>query len=74
MQFQVNRISRSAVNAETGHHAPLSGWWRSENDPLQVRFLQRGEIMPALRGSQTAWTLVSDVDRSLESGSLSPYP
>lgn len=70
MQFQLTRLNRSTVNAETGHHAPLSGWWRPESDPLQVRFLQQGEIMPALAGSQTVWMLLNDAAPFLE-GTLS---
>lgn len=55
----------SAVTAATGHHAPTSGWWRPEGDPQTFRYMQRGETMPSLEGSQTLWTLVHELDASL---------
>lgn len=73
MQLQVNRSYHLTINAKTGHHAPCSGWWRPENDPLPVRYLQQGEIMPALLGSQTEWTLLREAP-SLKSGSRAHTP
>jgi hypothetical protein len=73
LQLQVNRSDSLTVNAKTGHHAPSSGWWRPENDPLRVRYLQQGEIMPPLHGSQTVWTLVRNVPPSVRASSRSTY-
>ncbi len=71
MQLQTNSSHRLAIAAETGHHTPCSGWWGPENDPLAVRYLQRGEIMPALRGSQTVWTLLRERTSSPQTAALS---
>lgn len=73
LQLQVNRLNTLIVNAKTGHHAPSSGWWRPENDSLPVRYLQQGEIMPTVHGSQTVWTLVRNVSPSVRASSRSTY-
>ena len=73
MQLQENRPHRVTINAKTGHHAPSSGWWRPENEPAPVRYLQQGEIMPALRGSQTVWTLLREIAPAPEAGFPSTY-
>ena len=52
----------AGMTAATGHHAPVSGWWRRKEDPKPVRYVQRGEIMPALEGTQTIWTLVQELE------------
>lgn len=57
MQLQRTRPNRLTIAAKTGQHAPSSGWWGPEDDPLQVRYLQQGEMMPALLGAQTLWIL-----------------
>lgn len=73
MQLQINRSNRLTIIAKTGHHAPSSGWWRPENDSLPIRYLQQGEIMPALRGSQTVWTLLRELAPSLKNASRNTY-
>ena len=41
----------------TGHHAPRSGWWRNEGNEIRPpRYVQRGDVMPALDGSPILWT------------------
>lgn len=64
MEQKSQRHDGLAASATTGHHAPISGWWRPENDPKPFRYVQRGEIMPALAGSQTRWTLVHQLEPS----------
>lgn len=56
-QLQLKRSNSSNITSITGHHAPSTGWWRPQDD-LPVRYLQRGDIMPAFEGSQTVWTLI----------------
>lgn len=62
MQVQTNRPHESTVTATTGHHAPTSGWWRPDDDMGPFRYLQQGEIMPSLEGTQTLWILVHELD------------
>ncbi|WP_247046343.1 hypothetical protein [Arthrobacter rhizosphaerae] len=62
MKDQSQRQDSFTASAATGHHAPISGWWRPEDDPQPFRYVQRGEIMPALDGSQTRWTLVQQLE------------
>ena len=71
MQLQVNCSNRLTITAKTGHHAPSSGWWHPEDDLLSARYLQQGEIMPAVLGAQTVWTLLREMAPSLKSGSRS---
>lgn len=65
MKLQTNRPHESAVTATTGHHAPTSGWWRPDGDVGPFRYLQQGEILPALDGTQTLWILLYELDPSL---------
>lgn len=58
MQLHVYRSKALNIKARTGHHAPCSGWWRPEENSLPVRYLQQGDLLPALRGAQTVWTLL----------------
>lgn len=53
-----------SLTAETGDHAPISGWWRPDEDPQPFRYLQQGEIMPTLGGSRTLWTLAHELPPS----------
>lgn len=46
----------AAFRIPTGDHAPRSGWWRHEGDPQFPRYVQRGDIMPAIEGTPTLWT------------------
>lgn len=47
----------------TGHHAPRSGWWRYEgNDVHPPRYVQRGEVMPAMDGSPILWTFADNME------------
>lgn len=65
MKLQRNIPHESAVTATTGHHAPISGWWRPDGDVGPFRYLQQGEILPALNGTQTLWILLYELDPSL---------
>ncbi|WP_427004931.1 hypothetical protein [Pseudarthrobacter sp. H2] len=65
MKLRTNRLHGSTVTAATGHHAPTSGWWRPGEDPAPFRYLQQGEIMPSLEGTQTLWLLIHELDPSL---------
>jgi hypothetical protein len=62
MPLKLKRPHESTVTAATGHHAPASGWWRPDGDPEPFRYLQQGEIMPSLGGTQTLWKLVPELD------------
>lgn len=64
MELHSKRHDGLPASALTGHHAPVSGWWRPEGDPVPFRYVQRGAIMPALEGSQTQWTLVQELEPS----------
>jgi hypothetical protein len=41
----------------TGHHAPVSGWWRPDGETVPFRYVQKGAVMPGLRGSSVSWKL-----------------
>lgn len=58
MDQEMKQHQRSSLTARTGHHAPTSGWWRPEDSPHPFRYLQEGEVMPPIEGSQVLWTLV----------------
>lgn len=60
----------------TGQHAPASGWWSPETEPEPFRYLQRGEIMPALDGDQTMWKLVLELEplQRIRSSTYGPRP
>ena len=62
--FTDRRHGSTTTTAATGHLAPSSGWWRPDDCPMPFRYIQRGEIMPALDGSQTIWTLFYELDPS----------
>lgn len=64
MELQTRRPNGPTVATTTGHHAPTSGWWRPDDDVEPFRYLQQGEIMPSLGGSQTLWILVLEIDPS----------
>lgn len=49
------------LTVTSGDPAPISGWWRPDEDPAPFRYLEQGESMPRLGGSQTRWTLVFDI-------------
>jgi hypothetical protein len=46
----------SPLTSSTGHHCPITGWWRSAED-LEPRFISEGDVMPAANGTPTQWTL-----------------
>lgn len=64
MRLQTNRPHGPTVTTTTGHHAPTSGWWRPDDGVEPFRYLQEGEIMPSLGGSQTSWILVLELHPS----------
>ncbi|MFJ4208002.1 hypothetical protein ACIPY2_06025 [Paenarthrobacter sp. NPDC089675] len=41
----------------TGHHAPVSGWWRPDGETVPFRYVKKGAVMPGLRGSIVSWKL-----------------
>lgn len=49
--------STPLTRAATGVHAPISGWWRPENDPYPFRYIQKGDLMPGLHGKRSNWVL-----------------
>ncbi|MCB5291983.1 hypothetical protein [Arthrobacter sp. SO3] len=65
MPLKSKRPHQPAVTATTGHHAPASGWWRPDGDPEPFRYLQQGDIMPSLGGTQAIWKLVQELDPAL---------
>ena len=64
MQLKTKGPREATVTTTTGHHAPTSGWWRPEDEVEPFRYLQQGEIMPSLEGTQTLWKLVLELDPS----------
>ena len=57
------------VASLTGHHCPQAGWWLSDED-LHPRFISEGDVMPAINGRPTHWTLCADARlRGLQSAS-----
>lgn len=61
MEVSADPRRRSIVTAATGDHAPTSGWWRPDDDPEPLCYVQRGETMPSLELTQTLWTLVQEL-------------
>ncbi|TAP38803.1 hypothetical protein EYS21_23060 [Arthrobacter sp. S39] len=61
LQFSNNSLARGEAEAATGHHAPASGWWRPEGEPMPYRYVQEGEVLPSLQGHQVQWTLVLEL-------------
>lgn len=57
MQYASFPHSKADTQATTGAHAPSSGWWRN-GEPGQLRYIQQGEIMPAINGEHTRWILM----------------
>ena len=51
--------------AATGDHAPISGWWRPDEDPEPFRYVQQGDLMPSLGSSPKLWVLVHELSPSL---------
>ncbi|WP_066289469.1 hypothetical protein [Arthrobacter sp. B6] len=49
----------------TGHHCPQTGLWLADEDP-RPKFVSRGDVMPAVNGRPTHWTLSTEAD--LQSG------
>lgn len=49
--------SSPGTKAVTGVHAPVSGWWRPEDDPYPFRYIQKGDLMPGLDGKAATWVL-----------------
>lgn len=43
--------------ARTGHHCPRAGWWSIAGDPRSLRFISKGEVMPAHGGTPILWIL-----------------
>ncbi|SDX49174.1 hypothetical protein SAMN04487912_1147 [Arthrobacter sp. cf158] len=41
----------------TGHHAPVSGWWRPDGETVPFRYVRKGDLMPGVRGSGVSWKL-----------------
>ncbi|MDP9936780.1 hypothetical protein J2T11_003148 [Paenarthrobacter nicotinovorans] len=41
----------------TGHHAPVSGWWRPDGEVVPYRFVPKGALMPAHQGQRVDWRL-----------------
>ena len=58
----------AAVNAMTGEHASVSGWWTSASGPQ--RYVIQGELLPPADGSPALWVLVQEVhpSRARQSG------
>ena len=56
--LMASTVRRSAIMASTGEHAPVSGWWRPNEQPMPFRYLQEGNIMPPVEGSGILWVLV----------------
>lgn len=65
MNKTYTRGQETDLKARTGVHAPASGWWRPEDDPEPFRYLQQGDLMPALGGHETQWVLVYALNPSL---------
>lgn len=42
--------------SRTGYHCPQAGWWLA-SEGLRPRFISEGEVMPAINGRSTHWTL-----------------
>lgn len=40
----------------TGYHCPQTGWWLADDD-VRPRHISRGDVMPAVNGRPTHWTL-----------------
>jgi hypothetical protein len=53
---------RARTAAPTGHHCPQTGWWLAD-ESLTPRFISRGDVMPAVDGRATHWTLCTDLNR-----------
>ncbi|MGO4146317.1 hypothetical protein AB4Y77_14650 [Paenarthrobacter sp. YAF11_1] len=50
----------------TGHHAPVSGWWRPDGETVPFRHVPQGAMMPALRGRKVRWKLELETPWSAE--------
>lgn len=58
MILSLTAAHQAATTANTGHHAPISGWWRSDDDEREeARFINQGDIMPTCNGLRTLWKL-----------------
>lgn len=47
------------VASLTGHHCPQAGWWLADED-LNPRFISEGDVMPAINGRPSHWTLCAE--------------
>jgi len=47
--------------APTGHHCPQTGWWQADED-LTPRLIAQGDVMPAINGQPTHWTLCHEAN------------
>ena len=58
-------MNQEPKRSGTGEHAPISGWWRPDEDPQPFRYVQQGDLMPSLGGSPTLWIVVHELSASL---------
>lgn len=54
--------SEPAGASQTGHYCLQSGWWIASVDPIEARFITKGDVMPALNGGPTLWRLSTEAD------------
>ncbi|MGX5717540.1 hypothetical protein [Arthrobacter sp. MAHUQ-56] len=74
MNQTYTRDPENAVKAHTGVHAPNSGWWRPADDPEPFRYIQQGDLMPALDGHETQWVMVYPLAPSQRSNLSGQHP
>lgn len=48
--------------SRTGHHCPKSGWWLAREDPVDAKFITKGEVMPASCGGPALWIMMATAD------------
>lgn len=65
----LNSYTKATANeAITGHHVPISGWWRPTLNSGELRYMHQGDIFPPGCGVRIFWVLIKSAHPSIIDG------